>query len=155
MKVLSINKRAFFDYHISETYEAGIVLSGPEVKSVKAGNIDLKGAYITVANNEVYLINASIAPYKFARQENYQPRHTRKLLLHKKEIDYLLGKSKERGITILPLKVYLKGGLVKLTIGIARSKKKYDKREIIKKREAEREIERHLKRRLSSQTWGK
>jgi len=145
MEIITQNKKAYFDYHILETLEAGIVLEGAEVKSVKLGQINLKGAYVVINNNEAFLINASIAPYKMARQESYDPRRSRKLLLHKKQINYLLGKTKEKGITLLPLKVYLKKGLVKIEIGIARGKKKYDKREIIKKRESEREIRRALK----------
>jgi SsrA-binding protein len=146
MKLLTKNKKAYFNYQILETFEAGIVLEGQEVKSVKQDQINLKGAYVTIANHQAYLLNAHIAPYKFANLSDYDPRRTRKLLLHKKEIDYLIGKSKEKGITILPLKVYLKKGFVKLEIGIARGKKKYDKREAIKKREAQREIQRVLKR---------
>lgn len=146
MKELTRNKKAYFDYQILENFEAGIALSGQETKSAKLGQINLKGAYVTVANNQVSLLNAHIAPYQFAMIKKYDPRHTRKLLLHKKQIDYLAGKLNEKGITILPLKAYAKKGFIKLEIGIARGKKKYDKRETIKKRESERAIGRALKR---------
>lgn len=146
VKTVAKNKKAYFDYHILETFEAGIMLSGAEVKSVKSSQISLKGAYVTTSNNEVSLINVHISPYKFANQKNYDPTQTRKLLMHKKEINYLIGKLNEKGITILPLKVYVKRGLIKIEVGIARGKKEYDKRETVKKRESDRTIQRALKR---------
>jgi SsrA-binding protein len=149
MANLTTNKQALHDYQVLEKLEAGIVLSGPEVKSVKAGQINLKGSYISVDNkSQVWLINAHIAPYRPAAsvQANYDPNQNRKLLLRQKEIDYLRGKSKEKGLTILPISVYTKGSLIKLEIGVARGKKQYDKRETIKKREIDREIRRKLKR---------
>jgi SsrA-binding protein len=135
------NKKAYFDYAILETFEAGLALSGPEVKSIKKGQINLKGAYIGLdGTTAAHLIKAHIAPYKAAavQQRDYDPYQNRQLLLHKKELKYLFGKAHEPGITVVPLKVYLKGGLIKLEIGIARGKKKFDKRESIKKREFER-----------------
>ncbi len=145
MKILAQNRRARFDYDILETFEAGIVLSGQEVKSVKQGHISLKSAYITTKEGEAYLINAHISPYKMAGElPKYSPKRTRKLLLHKKEINSLIGK-KSQGLTIIPLRVYTKHGRVKVEIALGRGKKKYDKREAIKKREAERKIRRAIR----------
>jgi SsrA-binding protein len=149
MPNLTTNKQALHDYQVLEKIEAGIVLSGPEVKSIKAGQINLKGSYISIdSKSQVWLIGAHIASYKPAAsvQANYDPSQNRKLLLRKKEIDYLRGKSKEKGLTILPISVYTKGSLIKLEIGIAKGKKQYDKRETIKKRSIDREIRRRLKR---------
>ena len=147
MKIITKNKRAFFDYEILEKFEAGIVLTGPEVKSVKAGHISLKGSYVTVHEGELLLLNCHISPYKFAQNQlkDYNPTASRKLLVHKKEINYLIGKLKTKGLTLLPLSVYLKRNKIKLEIGLGRGKKKFEKREKIKKREAEREIKRALK----------
>ena len=138
---LGSNKQAYHDYQILDTLEAGLVLSGPEVKSVKNGRINLKGAYINIPNeNQAVLVKAHIAAYKPAvtAQRDYNPHQDKKLLLNKKELRHLLGKSREAGMTIVPLEVYLKHGLIKLEIGVARGKKKYDKREAIKKKEFER-----------------
>jgi len=149
MKTLAINKRAKYDYNILETFEAGLALKGYEVKSIKAGRISLKGAYVIIKNNQAYLINANIPPYQPKNiPEDYDPNRNRKLLLHKKEIKYLIGKSKEKGLTLMPLKVYTKKGKIKLEFGIGRGKRKIDKRELIKKREVEREIERVVKQRV-------
>jgi len=148
MAILAENKKVIHNYQILEKYEAGLVLSGPGVKSVKKGQINLKGSYITISpNQEAWLINAHIAPYPPAKREqkDYNPLRKRKILLHKKEIISLLGKSKQKGLTILPLKVYTKHGFVKIEIGLAKGKKKYDKRELIKKRETERKIRRALR----------
>lgn len=146
MKLITINKQAYHDYEILETYEAGIVLSGPEVKSVKAGQINLKGSYVTLDKKQrPYLTNVHIAPYPPAAQKEYSPTRPRKLLLKKKEIKELVGKLQIRGLTILPLKVYTKRGLIKIEIGLARGKKKYDKREAIKKKELDRKIRKALK----------
>ncbi|MFH1456997.1 MAG: SsrA-binding protein SmpB [Patescibacteria group bacterium] len=135
------NKKAYYNYKISETFEAGLVLSGPEVKSVKKSSIDLKGAYITVNKKmEAYLINTYIAPYKPAKthQKDYEPHQPRKLLLNKKQLRFLAGKQNEKGTTILPLKVFTKNRFIKLEIGIGTGKKKYDKREDVKKRDFDR-----------------
>ena len=146
MKVLSENKKAYFDYEILEKFEAGIILIGQEVKSIKAGRINLAGSYVVLKDSEFFLINAKIPPYQPKNApENYDSLRLRKLLLNKKEIDYLIGKVKEKGLTLAPLKVYTKRGKIKLEFGIAKGKKKADKREIIKKRETEREINRELK----------
>ena len=148
MPTIATNKKALHDYKVLEKFEAGIVLSGPEVKSVKAGQINLKGSYISIDNqSQVWLIDAHISLYKPAAsvQTDYQPGQKRKLLLNSKEIDYLRGKEKEKGLTILPISVYTKGSLIKLEIAIAKGKKQHDKREIIKKREINREIRRKIR----------
>jgi len=145
MSLIKKNKEGLFDYEILESFEAGIVLRGPEVKAVKLGQISLKGSYASLdGNQELWLVNCHISPYAPARgqQQAYNPTRPRKLLLHKKEITALLGKSKQKGLTIIPISVYTKKGLIKLDIGLARGKTKIDKRENIKKRETEREIRR-------------
>jgi len=140
------NKRAYFDYEILEKYEAGIELFGFEVKSIKTGHISFKGSFVVIKNNEVYLLNAFIPPYQPKNTpKDYEPSRTRKLLLRKNEIKTLIGKSKQKGLTLVPVGVYTKRGLIKLEIGIGKGKKKFDKREKIKKREAKREMERTLK----------
>jgi len=142
---LTTNKQAHHNYEITDTFEAGMVLSGPEVKSVKKGQLDLKGAYVEVdGKGEAWLTNAYVAPYKPARlaQKNYNPNQPRKLLLTKKEIRFLIGKQKEKGFSIIPLEVYLKNSFIKIKIGIGRGKKKYDKREALKKRDFERKKQR-------------
>ncbi len=149
MPTLATNKKALFDYQVLEKIEAGVALSGPEVKSTKLGQINLKGSYISIdGENQVWLVDVHISPYRPATsvQKDYQPNQRRKLLLKKKEIDYLKGKNKEKGLTILPISVYTKGSLIKLEIAVVKGKKKYDKRETIKKRETDREIGRKLKR---------
>ena len=144
--IMIINKRAYYDYEILETLEAGIVLTGQEVKSVKLGQMSLKGSYAAIKNMEVWLINAHITSYKKAGPLlGYDPTHTRKLLFHKKEINFLIGKSKAKGLTLLPLKVYTEKGRIKVLIGLGKGKKKYDKREVIREREAKREIGRTMK----------
>lgn len=140
---LAENKRAYFDYEILEKYEAGIELAGHEVKSVKTGKINLSGAYVIIRNNEVWLINADIPPYQPKNTpEGYNPKRTRRLLLTKKEIRELIGKTNQKTLTLLPLKAYTKGrkNLIKLEIGLGKSRKKSDKRELIKKRDIDKEI---------------
>lgn len=141
MPVITTNKRAFFDYEILEKFEAGLVLSGQEVKSIKTGHIDLKGSYVTIQKNEAWLINAHIPLYKMAgKLPSYEPTRSRKLLLHRKEIKNLLGKLTQKGLTLIPIKVYTKHNQIKLEFGIGKGKKKFDKRETIRKREIERTI---------------
>ncbi|MEK7072482.1 MAG: SsrA-binding protein SmpB [Patescibacteria group bacterium] len=150
-KTIATNKDGLFNYEILETYQAGLVLSGPEVKAAKLGQMSLKGSYVTIdAQSEIWLIKSYITPYKPAKsaQEKYDPNRKRKLLLHKKEISSLIGKNKQKGLTIIPINVYTKKGLIKADIALARGKTKIDKRETIKKREADREIQRTLKQRL-------
>lgn len=149
MKTYALNKRAKYDYEILETLEAGLVLKGHEVKSIKAGHISLKGAYVVIKGNEAFLINANVPPYQPKNMpEDYNPDRTKKLLLRKQEIKSLIGKSKERGLTLVPIKVYNKKSKIKLEFGIGRGKRKMDKRELIKKREIKREIEKKLKSKL-------
>lgn len=144
MPTLSQNKRARFDYDILETLEAGLVLSGAETKAVKAGQVNLKGAFITFHAGNALLTNAHISPYAFAKQTDYDPTHSRRLLLHKKQIHYLQGKSQEAGLTIVPLSVYTHKRRVKVEIAVAKGRKQYDKREAIKKRDLQREIRKNL-----------
>lgn len=147
MEIL-VNKKALHDLFVLETIEAGLVLSGPEVKSLKGGHADLKGSYISIsARNEPIATNLYISPYPQAKREQrtYDPARPRKLLLNKKEINYLAGKQRERGLTIVPLAVYTKNNLLKLKIGICKGKKKFDKREEMKKKEIKRKIERALR----------
>lgn len=145
--LLAENRHVYHDYEILETYEAGLVLSGPEVKATRKGQVDLKGAYVSVDNNsEAWLINAYIAPYKPAvlAQKNYSANQPRKLLLTKKELRFLMGKQKEKGLAIIPLEIFLKNNYLKIKIGIGRGKKKFDKRESIKKKEFKRRKQRLL-----------
>lgn len=146
MPTYATNKKARFDYTILETLEAGIVLSGSEVKAVRQGNINLKGAFVAVYGNRAELLNAYIGPYKYAAvKETYDPSQSRTLLLHQKEIAYLQGKKQEEGLTIVPLSVYTKGRQIKIEIGVAKGKKQYDKRESVKNRDIKKEMARRLK----------
>lgn len=138
---LAENKKAYFDYNILETYEAGIVLFGHEVKSIRKGKINLAGTHVIVRDNEVWLINADIPPYQPQNTPlDYDPKRSRRLLLNKAEISSLIGKTQEKGLTLLPLKVYIKRRKIKVEIGLAKSKKKGDKREALKKKEDKREM---------------
>lgn len=146
MKVFAENKKAYFDYEILERIEAGIVLIGQEVKSIKSGRINLAGSYVVANNEEFFLVGCNIPPYQPKNApSNYNPERSRKLLLKKSEIKYLIGKSQQRSLTLMPLKVYTKKAQIKIEFGIAKGKKKFDKRETIKKRDIKREIERTLK----------
>ncbi|MBI2989803.1 MAG: SsrA-binding protein SmpB [Candidatus Magasanikbacteria bacterium] len=146
MPIYAINKYAKYDYDILETAEAGLVLSGPEVKSIRLKQINLKGAYISFLQDGAYLKQAHISPYRFSGdKEQYTANRDRKILLHKKEMAYLRSKTQEKGLTIVPISVYTKGPNIKLEIGVARGKKLYDKRAVIKKREQNREIHRSVK----------
>jgi len=146
MPTLATNPRAKFDYHILETFEAGLVLFGHEVKAIKNNQMSLKGSYITIKNEEAWLINAQISLYQPKNTPNdYDPIRTRKLLLNKKEIKSLIGRIKQRGLTLVPLRVYTKHSRIKLGFGLGQGKKKIDKREKIKKRETDRKISRVLK----------
>lgn len=147
MQILAKNPTAYHDYEILASYEAGVVLAGHEVKSVKTGKINLKGSYIIIRGGEAWLINAHVTPYQPKNiKGEYEPSRPRKLLLHKKELDYLTGKSKESRLTLVPLRIYTaSSGKIKLEFGIGKSKRKYDKREDIKKRETERKIRRAMR----------
>ncbi|MCP6719252.1 MAG: SsrA-binding protein SmpB [Patescibacteria group bacterium] len=148
MRIISKNKKAFFKYQILEKLEAGISLIGQEVKSIKGGRINLAGAYVVLKDEEVFLIGAKIPPYQPKNApKDYNPERSRKLLLKKSEIKHLIGKSKQKGLTIVPLSVYTKRGKIKLEIAVVKGKKEFDKREIIKKRAIEREIQRELRKR--------
>jgi len=149
VKTIIENKKAYFNYQILEKFEAGISLIGQEVKSIKSGRINLAGSYVVLKDSEVFLIGVNIPPYQPKNvPPDYNPERSRKLLLKKSEIKYLIGKVKQRGLTLVPLKVYTKRGKIKLEFGVAKGKKKVDKRELIKKREFEREKERFLKREI-------
>lgn len=141
-KQVAQNKKAYHDYFIEETYEAGIVLQGTEIKSIRASRLNLKDAHARIQNGEVYLHNMHISPYEQGNRYNHDPLRVRKLLLHKREISKLVGITKETGYTLVPLKVYLKNGFAKVLLGVGKGKKQYDKREDLKKKEAKRDIER-------------
>ena len=145
MKTVAKNKRAYFDYTITDTYEAGVVLTGPEVKSIKLGNISLKESHAVVTNGEIFLLNAHITPYKMAANVEQEPTRSRKLLLKSTEIKSLIGKTKEKGLTLIPTKMYIKRELVKVELGLGKGKKKHEKRETIRKKDIERDIERDLR----------
>jgi len=145
VETLKENKKAYYDYEILEKFEAGVVLSGQEVKSIKSGKISLTGSYVILRGGEVFLINANIAPYQPKNtSQDYNPARARKLLLKKKEIQYLFGQSQERGLTLIPLKVYSNKGKIKIEFAVARGRKKANKKEVIKKRETDRELRREL-----------
>jgi len=146
MPTLATNPRAKYDYHILETFEAGLVLAGHEVKAIKTGHLSLKGSYVTIKNKEAWLINAQIPPYQPKNTPaDYQPDRTRKLLLNKKEIRSLIGQIKQKGLTLVPLRVYTKKGKIKLGFALGRGKREFDKREKIIKREVKRRIDRALR----------
>jgi SsrA-binding protein len=139
-KVIATNRKAYHDYEILETYEAGIVLRGTEVKSLRESQVNFKDCYAAVDNGEAWLIGCYISPYHHGTDANHDPERKRKLLLHKKEIQRLLGKVAERGLTMIPLRLYFKGGRAKCELGLARGKKLHDKRASIREREAKREM---------------
>ncbi|QSZ26814.1 SsrA-binding protein SmpB [Aceticella autotrophica] len=147
IKIVAQNKKAGHDYFIEDTYEAGIVLTGTEVKSVRMGKVNLKDGFARIVNNEVYLYNMHISPYEKGNIFNKDPLRTRKLLLNRHEINKLMGYVTQKGYTLIPTKVYLKHGLIKIEIAVAVGKKLYDKREAVAKKDAKREIEKHFKER--------
>ena len=144
-KVIANNKKAYHDYFIEETYEAGIVLAGTEVKSIRQGSCSVKESFIKIKNSEAFIYNMHINPYEHGNIFNKEPLRTRKLLLHKKEINKMIGETTQKGMTIVPLKVYIKGSLVKVEIGLARGKKLHDKRDDIAKKDIRRANERDFK----------
>ncbi len=145
MKIYSENKKDSFDYNILEKYEAGMVLFGQEVKSIKTGHINLAGGYVVLRAGEPYLIGIKVPPYQPNNAgADFGEDRARKLLLNKKEINYLLGKASQKGFTLIPLKIYENNGRIKLEFGLAKGKKKYDKKESIKKRDIDREVNREL-----------
>jgi SsrA-binding protein len=152
VRVVSTNRKAYHDYFIEQTYEAGIVLRGSEIKSIRAGRVNLRDSYARVRDGELWLVGAHISPYLHAStHEHYDPRRPRKLLMHRRQIQRLAGAQQEKGYTLVPLKVYLKGNRAKVELGLARGKRVYDKRRVIAEREGRRQVEqaiaRHRRRR--------
>jgi SsrA-binding protein len=145
-KTLVSNRRARREYFIEETYEAGLVLKGSEIKSIRVGRANLQDSYVTIRDGEAWLVNSHVSPYKQASIENHEPKRDRKLLLNRREISRLLGKVQAKGYTIVPLRLYLKGNRAKVEIALARGKKLYDKRADLAKRQAQRDIERAMRR---------
>ena len=145
VKIIAKNKKAFHDYEIKEQYEAGIVLTGTEIKSVRRGSVNLRDAYARIDRGELFVIGMHISPFEQGNRFNVDPTRTRKLLMHRKEIDKLYGLIKTKGLTLVPLDIHLRNGFAKLQLGLARGKKLYDKRATAAKRDAERMIERKLK----------
>ncbi len=147
MKIICQNRKAYHDYHIEETVEAGISLLGTEVKSLREGRANLKDSYVLMKGGEAFLLNCHISPYSHGNIMNHDPLRTRKLLLHRKQISGLTGTATSKGYTLIALKLYFKGSFVKVEIGLAKGKRLYEKREAIKEREAKREIEKTMKNR--------
>jgi len=147
IKLLSDNRHAAHDYHLLERFEAGLALTGTEVKSAKDGRVQLKDSFAEVAGNEAWLLNAHIGQYSHGNRENHEPTRRRKLLLHRAEIDKLLGKTREKGLTLVPTKMYLKNGRIKLELAVAKGKKLHDKRESERTREMEAEARAAVNRR--------
>jgi SsrA-binding protein len=145
VKVIATNRKAARDYHLEDRHEAGLVLTGTEIKSVRAGGVNLSDGYVQPRDGELWLINVHIAPYDPAGRHGHEPRRPRKLLLHRREIDRLIFRVYERGYTIVPVRLYLKAGRAKVEIALARGKRKYDKRQAIARRDAQRDIDRALK----------
>lgn len=144
IKIICQNKKARHDYEIVETYEAGIALKGTEVKSLRMGKANLKDSYARIKNGELFLIGTHISPYPFANYNNHEPLRDRKLLLGRREIKKLIGKTTERGLTLVPLKLYFKNGRVKIELALAKGKRLYDKRETLRRKTLEREAQRAL-----------
>ena len=145
-KIITENRKARHNYHIEDVFEAGLVLKGTEVKSLRQGRVNLKDAYARIKNGEVFVYQMHISPYPFAYYNNHDPLRPRKLLLHKREIKRLYGKVNEQGAALIPLKLYFKNGKVKIAIALAKGKRKYDKRETIRRRDEQRELDRARKK---------
>ena len=144
LKTITVNRKAYHDYHIEEFVEAGLALTGTEIKSIRAGRVNLRDAYARMENGEMWLLGAHIAQYPGGNRYNHEPKRPRKILLHRKEINTLGGEVMRKGLTLVPLKLYLKNGIAKVELGLARGKKMYDKRDTIAQRDAQRQIERAL-----------
>ena len=144
-KDVASNRKAFHEYHILDRYEAGIMLSGPEVKSLRDGRANLRDSYASFRDGELFLLHCHISPYSHGNRENPEPTRSRKLLLHRQEINKLLGKTVEKGLTLVPLRIYFKGGRAKVEIALVKGKKLYDKRETEKNRETDREMAKAVK----------
>ncbi|MFL5703442.1 MAG: SsrA-binding protein SmpB [Ktedonobacteraceae bacterium] len=147
VKVITVNRQAYHDYVVERTVEAGIALMGTEIKSIREGKVNLRGSYAMARKGELWLENAHIAVYEHGNRYNHEPTRNRKLLLHRREINQLLSKVETKGLTLIPLKLYLKGGKAKIELGLCRGKKLYDKREAIAERDMKREIERAIRTR--------
>jgi SsrA-binding protein len=147
IKTIATNRKARHDYIIEDTFEAGLVLTGSEIKSIRAGQVNLRDSYATIRDGELWLINTHIAPYKQASQQNHEPRRDRKLLMHRREVNRLTGKLQEKGLTLVPLQLYLKNSRAKVELGLARGKKLHDKRQAMRERDDRRQITRALGRR--------
>lgn len=145
IKIIATNKKAYHDYYIEETYEAGIVLQGTEVKSIRAGKVNLKESFCRIKEGEVYINNMNIAVYDFGNRENHDPTRMRKLLLNHTEIDKLIRLTEQKGLTLIPTKIYFKKNYIKLEVGVGRGKKLYDKRESLKQKQADREMAKAMK----------
>ncbi|GAB4521752.1 MAG: SsrA-binding protein [Anaerolineae bacterium] len=145
IKTVATNRKAYHEYFIEDTYEAGIVLTGTEIKSVRAGRVSLQDGFAIIRDGEVWLLNVHIAPYEGGNRQNHEPRRERKLLLHRREINRLAGRVQEKGWTLVPLRMYLKDNRAKVELALVRGKRQYDKREAIAKREHERELRRAAK----------
>jgi SsrA-binding protein len=152
--VIAENRKARHDYHVEETVEAGIVLTGTEIKSIRMGRVSLREAYAQVTRGEVVLYNMHVAPYDFGNRWNHDPLRPRKLLLHRREIEGLAQRARQRGYTLIPLRIYLKRGRAKVELAVARGRRQYDKREAIAAREAQRRIDRAIKERLGGRGAG-
>ncbi|OFW03114.1 MAG: SsrA-binding protein [Acidobacteria bacterium RIFCSPLOWO2_12_FULL_59_11] len=144
-KVLSTNRQAAHNYHLLERYEAGLALTGTEVKAVRSGQTNLKDSFATIRNGEAWLLNCHISPYEYGNRQNHDPLRKRKLLLHREEIRRLTGKVEQRGLTLVPTKLYLKNGRIKCEIALAKGKKVYDKRETERRKTADREAQQAIK----------
>lgn len=147
VKVIATNRKARHEYHFDDSYEAGLVLKGSEIKSIRAGRVSLQQGFVVFENGEAWLVDVHIAPYDPASREGHEPRRRRKLLLHRREIDRLHGQWQQKGYTVIPTKLYLKDGRAKVEIALARGKKMYDKRQTIAERDSKRQMERALKER--------
>lgn len=145
IKIVASNKKAYHDYFIDSTYETGIVLVGSEVKSIRLGGVNLKDSFCIIKNGEIFILNMHVSPYEKGSYFNKDPRRTRKLLMKRAEIDKLLGKVSAKGYTLVPTKIYFKGGLVKVEVGLARGKELHDKRDSIKEKDMKRDLQRQLK----------
>jgi len=144
-KVFAKNRKAFHDYHIDEKYEAGMVLTGTEVKSIRSGKANLKDSYARIENSEMFIYNMHVSPYEQGNRFNHEPLRKRKILMNRREINRLIGLTREKGYTLIPLKLYAKKGFIKIELSLARGKKQYDKRDAIATKEAKREVERVFK----------
>lgn len=145
LKTITVNRKAYHDYHIEDSFEAGLVLMGTEIKSIRAGRVNLRDAYARADNGELWLVGAHIAQYSAGNRYNHEPKRPRKLLLHRGEIAELTAAATRKGLTVVPLKMYLKNGIAKVELGVGRGKKAYDKREAIAQRDAQRQMERALR----------